>query len=66
MDPVKAVVYLHSSKEQMYEIGTKIGLSGQALDLFLFACCEVRLEVLVHPLTGVATIVSVDERKVEA
>ena len=65
-DTLKAIVYVHSTHDQMYYKGVELGLTGDALEMFKFACSDVRVELSVEPKTGVARIVSVDERKVEA
>lgn len=61
-----ATVYVHSDKESNYDTGQRLGLTGEALDMFLFACCEVKLTLDVDPDTGLATITHVDDRPVEA
>ena len=62
---MKATIYLHSDKDSMYEKGMKLGLSGEALSMFKYACCEVTVTIEVDPATGFASIVEVDGRKVE-
>lgn len=57
--------YLHSSKEDMLNAGVKAGLSEQALDLFMYACCEVKVTLDVEEATGKARIIAVDNRKVD-
>jgi hypothetical protein len=56
-------VYLHSSKDHMWDIGERIGLTGDALMMFRHACTEVRLELDVDE-NGNAEIVRVDGRAV--
>lgn len=56
-------VYLHSSKDSMYEVGRKAGLTGEALDFFQFACYEVEMTLDVEEVTGKATIVAVGEQR---
>jgi colicin import membrane protein len=56
-------VYLHSGKEEMYEAGEGLGLSGEALKVFSFACYEVAVDLSVDPATGEAVIVAVDGRQ---
>lgn len=57
---IKAKAYLHSSKEQMYDLGVKIGLKGKALDYFRCALYEVKFELEVNEETGEAKIIKVD------
>lgn len=64
MDTILTVAYVHSSKETMRELGTRLGLKGQALDYFMFALCEVKLGIEVNDQTGDAVIVSVDGKSV--
>ena len=54
-------VYLHSSKESMYDAGEKAGLKDDALHLFMYACTEVRVDLDVDE-KGNAIIKSVDGR----
>lgn len=56
--PKKVTVYVHSSKEAMWELGESIGLSEEALGLFKYACCEVALSVEVQE-NGKARILKV-------
>ena len=63
---LKTVIYLHSNKEEMLKMGVALGLTGVALEMFKFACCEVAVELSVDPNTGEATIISIDKRKVES
>jgi hypothetical protein len=62
---LEADVYLHSSKETNYEQGRSMGLTGAALDNFMYACYEVRIGLEVDAETGDAVIVSVDGREVK-
>jgi hypothetical protein len=54
-------MYLHSNKDNNWEIGKKLGLEGEALSLFRFALCEVELEVEVDTNTGNAKILKIIE-----
>lgn len=56
-------VYIHGDRASMFEKGEKLGLTGEALSLFSYACSEVEVELDVMP-DGRATIVSVDGRAV--
>jgi len=46
--PIKAVVYLHSSKESMYDIGEGLGLPEEALSKFMYCCYEVKINIEVN------------------
>lgn len=45
--PKITIAYLHSNKEDMYDLGVELGLSEEALDEFKYALCEVRLHIAV-------------------
>lgn len=62
---MQTTIYVHSSKSNNADIGRSIGLAGEALENFCYACYDVALEVDVDEKTGKATIISVDGRKVE-
>lgn len=62
---MRAIAYLHSTKEQMYDIGLRLGLSDDALKLFQFALYEVKFELEVDPETGNARIISVNDHVLE-
>jgi hypothetical protein len=53
-------VYLHGNRESMWEHGASLGLTGEALRNFSFACYEVEVLLDVKPGTGEALIVAVD------
>ena len=55
-------LYLHASKESNYEKGQELGLLGEPLELFTYACYEVKVTVEVNAATGAATIVAVDDK----
>ena len=57
--PREIVVYVHSSRETMYGIGEKLGLVGEALDRFSFACYEVGIRVVVQE-DGETTILGLE------
>lgn len=57
---MKTIIYLHSSKESNYEHGEKLGLKGEALNMFMYGCYEVAVEVEVNEATGETEIISVD------
>jgi phosphoribosyl-AMP cyclohydrolase len=60
---MRVIVYLHASRETMWEKGEALGLTGEALSMFSFACYEVKVDLDVDQNTGVATIIAVDDRK---
>jgi hypothetical protein len=53
-------VFLHASKESMYNQGHAMGLKGEALNNFMYACYEVKLKLEVDEETGEAKIIGVD------
>ncbi len=59
----KFTTYLHSYKEQNYEIGHELGIEGEALRMFLHALYEVEFECEVDMETGVVTIIKVNGKK---
>lgn len=63
---MKATLYIHADREQTYEVGRKLGLTGEALSMFSHACCEVKAELDVDAATGHAVITHVDGRPVDA
>lgn len=54
--------YLHASKESLYDVGKKAGLSTEALKLFVYACYEVKVTLEVDEKSGEAKIIKVDDR----
>lgn len=52
-------VYLQSSKESMYREGKKAGLSDEQLELFVYACSEIKVTLAVNE-EGEAEIIAVD------
>lgn len=63
---LKTTVYLHADKDAMYRAGARLGLTGEALDQFLYTCYEVKLDLDVDELTGEATINALDDRPILA
>ncbi len=53
-------VYLHSSKESMYDKGVNLGLKGDALNKFMYACYEVELTLDIDRTNGEYNIVAVN------
>ena len=59
--PIKTSVYLHSSKECMYDKGEELGLSKEAIsDNFSYCCYEVKVNIEVNE-DGTYKILSVEE-----
>lgn len=61
MAKVRKTTYLHSNKEDMYDIGQSLGLTGSALDQFMYALYEVEFDLEVDTVTGDYTIKNVKE-----
>ena len=55
----RVIAYAHSSKEKMFEIGQRVGMTGEPLEKFKFALNEVKFELEIDE-EGLPTIVSVD------
>ena len=62
---MKIDCYVHTDKLQMLELGEKHGITGEALEYFKFAGCEVKLTMDVNTLTGEAKIVAVDGKELQ-
>jgi len=43
--PKKTSVYLHSSKDSMYDKGKELGLSKEAISEFSYCCSEVKVNI---------------------
>ena len=63
---IRTDIYIHSSKESMYEKGVEIGLKGEALRRFVFAASEVKLTIDVDAKNGKSSIVAVDDKPLSA
>jgi hypothetical protein len=61
---MRTKIYLHGNKESNYSEGEKLGLTGEALRMFTFACYEVAIEIEVNP-DGTYEMLTVDGRKLE-
>lgn len=59
---IKTKVYLHGYKESMRDLGSKIGLKGEALNEFQYGFNEVEFDIEVDELTGEYEIIAVDGR----
>ena len=64
METKKVKVFIHSNKDEMYETGKKLGLTGQALAKFKYALMEIPVDIEVNPLDGSYVIKRVDGKKV--
>lgn len=62
---MKATMYLHSDKERNATLGEELGLTGEALHMFLYALCEVKFEVEIDEKTGDCIILTVDGMTIE-
>ena len=40
--------YLHASKEDNYDKGKELGLTGQALDDFMYCCYELEVTLVIE------------------
>lgn len=58
--PKRHLVHLHSDRDRMYEIGERIGLSGEALSLFRHALCEITVIIDVNE-DGTYKLIHVEE-----
>lgn len=59
MSKVTGKCYLHASKESMWDLGEKLGLTGEALSMFKHGFCEVEVEFEADKTTGDVSLVSV-------
>jgi len=59
---IRTDIYVHSSRDSMWEKGEQLGLTGEALKLFSYVGCEVKLTIEVDEKTGDAVIVAADDR----
>jgi len=59
---IRTDIYVHSSRDSMWEKGEQLGLTGEALKLFSFVGCEVKLTIEVDEKTGDAVIVAADDK----
>lgn len=58
----KTDVYVHGSKDEMWEKGEELGLTGDALRMFSYTATEVKLTIDVDEKTGESTIIAVDDK----
>ena len=59
-------VYLHSSREVMYDKGKALGLAGQALEYFAYTGYEEKITYAVDMETGESTPVALNDRELKA
>lgn len=59
---LKTQIYLYSDKNSNWELGEKLGLSGDALMCFRHALSEVEIEIEVDESTGLSTIIACNGR----
>ncbi len=59
---IETIIYVHSSKDDMWETGEKLGLSGEALQVFKHTACEVALKIRVNTETGYSEIIELTNR----
>ena len=59
------IAYLHADKDKMGQVGAAINLKGEVLRMFSHAACDVKIKLKVNRETGGATIIEVDDRKLE-
>ena len=62
---IRTDIYLHSSKESNFDHAQKIGLTGEAETVFLYALSEVKITIDVNEVTGEAVIIAVDDRLIQ-
>lgn len=61
---MKTKIYVHASKESMYDKGEELGLSGEALNMFSYTGNEIELTIDVNTGTGLSTITEVDGKPI--
>lgn len=59
----QVTIYFNSSKEENYNTGVECGLTGKALDMFMYALYEVKFECVLNMDTGEAIILKVNGRE---
>lgn len=63
---LRTEIFVGTNKETMRDKGIELGLEGAALAMFMYACLEVVLDIVVEKDTGLASIVGVDGKALEA
>ena len=59
-------VYMHASRETVYEQGRELGLAGQALEYFAYTGYEEKITYAVNMETGESTPVALNDRELKA
>lgn len=59
MAKVTGKCWLHASKESMWDLGEKLGLTGEALGMFRHGFCEVEVNFSADTETGEVSLVDV-------
>ena len=62
---MKTKLYARGSRENAWNEGKKLGLTGEALIMFSYALYGIEVELEVDMKTGECEIISVDGRKLE-
>lgn len=57
-------VYLYGNRDLMWQEGERLGLTGEALKMFSYACYEVKVTLEIGD-GGEANIVAVDDRELK-
>jgi hypothetical protein len=63
MKRITTHLYLHGEKETNHHKGREVGLTGDALDSFMYALYEVNFKLSVDPDTGEYDILTVNDKK---
>ena len=62
----QGIAYIHADKQEMGDLGLELGITGDALRMFLHAFSEVKIEFFVDTDTGLITsIIAVDDTPLE-
>lgn len=56
-------IYVHGSRESMWELGTKLKLTGEVLRFFSFAAEEFKITLRVDLETGDAFPIAINDRE---
>jgi hypothetical protein len=62
---MRAIAHTNATKEGMRKIGEELGLTGEALNNFMYALYEVEFELEVDEVTGEYEIISVDGKELK-
>lgn len=58
-------IYVHGDDDGMWTVGEKLGLTGDVLSMFSHAADEFAITLDVDTVTGLATPIALDGRKIE-